>query len=267
MACELWPYDLSCLPADWPTDPLASIEQLVAEMTIGQRSAYDMAVELLSKLTLGVFGMCSRTARPCSAACARIQGLYLGRGGWFTPYLQGGQVYNGCGCEGPRLCVCGDERAQVALAGPVAEVVEVVVDGEVVDPGVYVTANGSLLVRVDGGVWPLRQNLNRPLSEPDTFGVTYLQGTPVPAGGRRALSALMVELDKARCGDASCRLPSKVTNIVREGVTYSMLDDPTALLDAGRTGVSEVDMWLAAVNPHGTRTRLAVYSPDIGRRR
>jgi hypothetical protein len=147
----------------------------------------------------------------------------------------------------------------------VASVIEVLVDGQVVPADAY-TVDGNLLVRTDGGVWPLTQDLSAPASAPDTFQVTYVQGLPLPAGGRRSLTALMVELHKASCGDASCRLPARVTSIVREGVTYSMLDDPTALLAAGKTGISEVDMWLASVNPHNTRTRMAVWSPDLGRR-
>lgn len=267
MACDPLPYDRSCLPDAWPDDPEQTIEQLLAAMTPGQRSAYDFAAELLGSLTQHRYGLCERVARPCSARCALGAGYSRSAGGWFSPYLYAGRVYNSCGC-GPQLaCGCGDTRAAIVLAGPVESVSQVLVDGLVVPADAYRIDNATVLVRTDGDVWPLVQDLNAPATEDNTFQVTYRQGLPLPAGGQRALSVLMLELFKARCGDASCRLPSRVTSVVREGVTYSMLDDPTALLDAGRIGIADVDMWLASINPHGTRTRMAVYSPDLPRRR
>lgn len=259
MTCQPLLYDTSCLPAGWATNP--------AELVGGQRSAYEFAVEMLNDLTLHQYGLCVRVARPCSAACAVGAGYMRADGGWFRPYLYGGRVFNACGCQAATLCGCGDSRSTVVLAGPVAEVVQVLVDGQVVDPDAYRVDNGTLLVRTDGGQWPLRQDLAAPPSSPDTFAVTYMQGTALPRGGMVALRALMIELHKGLCGTPGCRLPSKVTSVVREGVTYSMMDDPTVLLDAGLTGISEVDVWLRSVNPHGTRTRMAVWSPDLGRRR
>lgn len=260
MTCEPWPYDTTCLPAGWPAAP--------ADMDAGQRSAYDTAWQVLAGLAVRSFGVCTHIARPCSACCAVGAGYSLqSLGVWYSPYLFGGRVFNGCGCASAASCGCGDARASIVLDGPVAAVVEVLVDGATVAPELYRVDNGTVLVRTDGGVWPLRQDLNAPATAPGTFQVTYQQGTPLPAGGRRALTALMVELHKASCGDSSCKLPARVTNIVREGVTYSLLDDPAKLLDAGRTGIAEVDAWLNVVNPHGTRTRMAVYSPDVPRRR
>lgn len=254
MACEQWPYDTSCLPAGWPAT--------LAEMSPAQRTSYDFAVDLLADRTLRQFGVCTVIARPCTLGCAVSAGYSQLAGGWFAPMLVAGQVYNGCGCASVAGCGCGSTAATVRLDGPVLSIVDVHIDGVVVDPGVY-RLDGNLLVRTDGGTWPMRQDVNREAFDDDTFEVQYRRGREVPAGGRRAVSALMVELHKARCGDAACKLPSRVTNIVREGVTYSMLDDPSALLDNGLTGITDVDLWLRAVNPHRTRTRMAVYSPDL----
>jgi hypothetical protein len=253
MACELWEYDTTCLPSGWAPAP--------GDLTPAQRSAYDFAVELLGAATLGQFGVCELVARPCTRACAHQLGYSALAGGWFAPYLLDGQVYNGCGCVSPAGCGCGD-AAIVRLAGPVAEVVEVKVDGAVLDPSAWYL-QGRALARLDGGRWPLRQDVYAPDTEPGTFSVRYRQGVELPVGGRRALSVLMVELHKARCGDGTCRLPQRVTSIVREGVTYQMLDDPSGLLDAGRTGIADVDMWLASINPTRARTRMRVYSPDV----
>lgn len=257
MVCEPWPYEPTCLPDGWPAS--------LAEMTPAQRSSYEFAVDLLDERTLRQFGVCEVFARPCSLRCAVASGFSRLAGGWFAPMLIAGQVYNGCGCEQVDACGCGAAAARVRLDGPVVEIINVHVDGIVVDPAAY-RVDGNVLVRTDGAAWPMRQNVNLPPSSDDTFEVQYRRGREVPAGGRRALAALMAELDKARCGDGTCRLPSRVTSVVREGVTYSMLDDPAALLDNGLTGVPDVDMWLRSVNPHRTRTRMRVYSPDLGRR-
>lgn len=254
-ACELWPYDTTCLPDGWPDDP--------ADMTVAQRSAYDFAVELLSGLSQGAYGLCELVVRPCGVGCALSAGFRFLPGGWFGPSLISGQVYNGCGCTSS--CGC-SVASEVLLAGPVYDIVQVRIDGVVVDPDTYRVDDGFRLVRLDGLVWPMTQDLNASAGLPGTFEVTYRRGQPLSAGGRRALSALMVELFKAGCGDQTCRLPSRVTNIVREGVTYSMLDDPSALLNAGRLGIPEVDMWLALVNPNGARTRMRVFSPDTAGR-
>lgn len=264
MSCEPWDYDGTCVPAGWPN--AGDITARLTAMTPRQRTSYDMAVQVLNSLTLGQFGLCELTLRPCRQSCALGAGYLLGRGGMFTPLLYGGNVYNTCGC-GPQIaCGCGDSRATVLLSGPVDAVTEVLVDGVVVPPASYRVDNRALLVRTDGGVWPLTQNLNAPATEPGTFAVTYWRGLRLPAGGRRAVSALMVEFDKARCGDGTCRLPDRVTSVVREGVTYTMLDDPTQLFDRGRTGLNDVDMWLAAVNPSGARTRMRVWSPETANR-
>lgn len=250
--CEQWPYDTSCLPEGWPATP--------AGMDAGQLSAYEFAQEMLDGLTLGKYGLCSLTVRPCGVGCAVRAGLRLTDGGWFWPQLRGGQVFNGCGCQ--IRCGC-TVASEVLLDGPVYDVLRVRVDGQLIDPTTYRVDGGVRLVRVDGQTWPMVQDLNASDGLAGTFDVTYRRGSPVPRGGRRALAALMVELQKAACGDTSCRLPSRVTNIVREGVTYSMLDDPSTLLQAGRTGVPEVDLWLALVNPTQTRSRMRVYSPDL----
>ena len=61
------------------------------------------------------------------------------------------------------------------------------------------------------------------------------------------MQSLMCELAKACYTDQACRLPQRVTSITREGVTLAMLD-PFEMLDKGRTGLFEVDLWLEAVN-------------------
>ena len=62
-----------------------------------------------------------------------------------------------------------------------------------------------------------------------------------------------------------CRLPRRVTQITRQGVTAMVLD-PMSFLNEGKTGLYLCDAFLAAVNPGKLRRRATLASPDISRR-
>lgn len=138
--------------------------------------------------------------------------------------------------------------------------------------GQYWLDGGNRLLRTDGGTWPTCQNLAAPIQEwqqypgraVDSFAVEYWRGTPVPPGGRRAVSILACELWKA-CGGGGgepCRLPQHVQSITREGVQYQMVDT-TDYVSQGRVGLADVDMWVASVNPKGHRSPPGVWTPDL----
>lgn len=125
--------------------------------------------------------------------------------------------------------------------------------------------------RVFGDVvdcWPTCQDMSKPATEPGTFEVTYLRGKPVPEYGLWAAGLLACELIKA-CApagdDCGCKLPSNVQSVVREGVSIDM---EAFVLGGGqnagfgRTGIPEVDLWLATVNPAKLTSRSRAYSPD-----
>lgn len=101
----------------------------------------------------------------------------------------------------------------------------------------------------------------------DDLQVTYRHGLAPPIGGVEAALVLAVELGKAKVSDASCRLPKRVQTITREGVTVGFQDNTLAGLDAGRTGIWEVDVWLRAENPHAMARRPRVIVPGRGRMR
>jgi hypothetical protein len=160
----------------------------------------------------------------------------------------------GCGCT---------HVSELLLPGPVHEVTEVRQDGTVLAATVYQLRRTRTwgLVRVDGKAWPLCQDLEKPDSEPGTLSVSYRRGLAVPPGGVRAVSVLAGEIAKQAAGQ-KCRLPSRVQTINREGVTMTLLD-PQDWLEAGRTGLEEVDTWLGQVNPRGHRSRPLVWTPDL----
>jgi hypothetical protein len=208
------------------------------------------------------FGVCPVTVRPCRRPCdgtlAPAFGPYYGAGS-FTPYLLDGAWINGCGsCTTD--CGCG-QLCEVVLPGPVDSVLAVKLDGLIVPAADYLVYDHRALVRVDAGeCWPYCQDLAAPDSEPGTFAVTYGLGTPVPVAGLHAAGVYACELVKA-CADLPCRLPRRVTQITRQGVTYSLLD-PMEFLEQGMTGLYEVDAWIRAVNPAGLAHGARVYSPD-----
>src|SRR5690606_40707127 len=71
----------------------------------------------------------------------------------------------------------------------------------------------------------------------------------VPEAGVLAAEVLACELAKSWAGTGSCRLPKRVQNIVREGVTMTVMDQ-FEFLDDGMFGVYEVDTFIATFNPH-----------------
>lgn len=203
--------------------------------------AIALATEILYGLTGEQFGgLCQQTVRPC--ARRRCRGRQRR---WDQPH---GSTFNGWDC------LCGDDRPcgcrrlpRIQLPGwPVAQVLEVLVDGVALDPSSYRIDESQWLTRLDGEGWPACQDLLLATDQPDTFAVTFLSGAEVPPGGRVAAAKYACELTRSWCGQ-ECELPSRVSAITRQGVTYSF-DSAADLVAEGRTGVATVDTWVRAVN-------------------
>lgn len=127
-----------------------------------------------------------------------------------------------------------------------------------------VTINGEpfsnwQLVR---GSWLERTDNDRWGKSTELLEVSYTYGIAPPAGGVNAVVQLAVEIMKWQTQDNSCRLPKRITSITRQGVSLAVID-PMKFLDKGRTGVYEIDLWLASVNPQSRQRRGRVWSPDI----
>ena len=90
--------------------------------------------------------------------------------------------------------------------------------------------------------------------------VTYSYGSEPPFVVRRAISVLAAEL-LASSSDEPCRLPERVTNVTRQGMSWTVID-PQDFLDDGRTGLYEVDLALSVANPSRARARARVFSPE-----
>ncbi|MBP2703523.1 hypothetical protein JOL79_06885 [Microbispora sp. RL4-1S] len=247
-----WDVDMGCCPT-W--------EGLPAEQ---QQFALDVATEILWRLSGRRFGLCELTVRPCLQPCATpsMMPAYPTSSppGAFSPVMTGGVWLNmACGKCGDE-CACGS-LCEIVLPGPVDSIVEVKLDGAVLDEAEYVVFDHRTLARVPPECWPSCQALTLPDTEVGTWSVTYRQGIPVPPGGLMAAGMLACELGKACSGSSGCKLPKRVQTLTREGVTVGFLD-PMSFLTDGLTGLYEVDLWLRTVNPGGLLQAPRVYSPD-----
>ena len=239
----VWPVDLDLLPDVEGGKERARLQDAV-----------DTAVMVLWRLTGAQFGLQRVLARPCP----RVQdthNMYTSGAGGAVPVLYAGKWYNqpcpGGNCQE-------DGMGSVYLPGPVHSIEKVVVEGDTIDPSSW-AHEGNYLKRTGGHTWP-GQVLSRPLGEPGTWWVVYLRGRNAPPGAGARVAALATEFYKSINGEA-CRLPKQWTQVQRQGVSIQKLS-PQELLEAGGTGLPEVDTWVNAINPHGLVKKATVASVD-----
>lgn len=252
-----WPVDWSC-NEQFAVDPSNASTVAVAEA---------MAVQTLRALTGFKVGGCPVLLRPCALRCSPTTTLLApvsggrGGGGW-TPYIMDGVWFNGCGCSSRDTCGCGHIE-QITLPGPVGDITEVLINGTVLPPTAYRVDNGTLLVRTDGGSWPLCQDMSAGPGEANTFAITYLQGAKVDGLGAAAAGALANEFAQALCG-GGCALPPGVVSVVQSGTTMSI--EPGSF-PGGLTGIFIVDAFVRYWNPFLHKAGPDVFSPDLPRGR
>lgn len=255
-----------CWPVDWSCADDAWVEDLDPGV---KARAEALAASTLRALTAYQVGGCPVTVRPCAESCGRTSYVEApvvggtasalgGRVGQWWPHIGpgGDWVNTACGCT--QGCSC-SFVPEVILPGPVGRIDTVLLDGAVLDPNAYRVDNGNRLVRMDGGVWPTCQHMARPLGEPGTFGVTYLQGIPVDGLGAFVAGKLAIEFANA-CTGGACALPSGVTAIARQGV---QMEISTGMFPGNVTGIIEVDAWVRTWNPYALAMPSIVWSPDV----
>lgn len=248
--CAPWPVRWSC---DVST---------VSPIITGQ--AVQFATEVVWALSGRQFGLCTVTLRPCRRACfddswSSSYSQFPSTGDFVRPALIGGRWFNlicgGCG-DG---CSC-SRVSEVVLPAPVHRIVEVKIDGAPLATGAYRLDNARLLVRVDGGEWPICNDLSKNDTEEGTWSITAEYGTHVPEGGAWAVGELACELISA-IGGGDCRLPRNITQLVRQGVTISF-PNVVELFKEKATGLYLVDLFIATWNPNRLTARSGVYSVD-----
>lgn len=258
--CDPWPFDPECCTAATGATPARILR------------ARNIATQILWALSGRRYGpMCAVAVRPCKKSCFESLGLggaYAATGAGnqspWIPYLgRDGQWRNAsvCGCSGD--CGCG-EICEIYLPGPIYDIVSVNESGTVLPVGAYRVDNGDTLVRTDGNCWADCQDMDSEPGEPNTLTVTYRTGLPLDALALAAMDAMVCHL-LSECngaGACSCKLPSNVTSLRRQGIEQSFAD-PIEMLAGGLTGVAAVDRWLLVVNPYRQYSPSRVYSPDF----
>lgn len=254
--CEDWPIYWNCPEAVATASPVATGYAVTA------------ATEVLWALSGRKFGFCTVTLRPCRQSCEASYPydypLWSGLN-YSGPYFDWFWLPTICGACGNN-CSCGSVP-EVELPGVVNRIIQVKVDGSPLATGgsAYRLDDNHTLVRTDGLAWPRCNNLVENDTEVGTWSVTAEYGQEVPVAGRLAMGEMACEILKAMAGQ-DCRLPPGVTQLVRQGITISY-PDVGQLLKEGRTGLYLVDLFLAAENPFGLKSRPRVYSIDSPRQR
>ena len=253
-------------PGEWPLSYVGcgSMDSLISA---GQAELEQIAIEYLWRWTGRQFGTTTVEIPPCRDSNA-------GRGdvtysntprtspSWRPVLVQGSMRAVGCGVCGAS-CSCANSYS-ILLPGPVSEILEVWIDGELLPDSAYVLTGTSQLNRVDGDTWPTEADQTLPIDSVGTWGIKYSLGIPVPMGGQVAAGRLAIEFAKAVTGDSSCQLPQRLQSMSRQGVSIAVLDSFDDI-DKGHTGIWIVDSWVASVMRPNTQS--AVMSPDLRERR
>lgn len=225
-----------------------------------------VATEILWKKSGQRFGTCSQVLRPCASDCFDNmfpRGIVPFSLRYPYPFNYRGMWFNlGCsGCAGSCSCTVVHEAI---LPAPVAEIIEVKVDGVVLTPGTdYRVDDQRLLVRLDGQPWPFCNDLNKDDTEVGTWSVSASFGEVVPRGGQIAVGELAMEIIKALLCDDTCAIPISAQSIQRQGVSMSFFD-PDRILGQDRVGLYFSDMFLTTWNP--ARIQRPARAFDIGGR-
>lgn len=228
-------------------------------------------------------GWCQDTVRPCAQyahADTRRSRRYnpgmgttttaSGLGGDVAAWWDSGIAY--CSCNRSDACGC-SSLSQVGVGEvPITSVVEVRIDGDIVDPARYRIDNYRWIVYVPDPDdpqgrqgWPCCQDLNLPSTEPGTFEIVYTAGTAPPPGGRRSAGAYACELVLSWTGDKRCSLPKDATAVSRQGVTSSKVS-PMELAKDGMVGIRDVDTWVQSILIGDRRRQAAVVVPEFAGR-
>jgi hypothetical protein len=152
-----------------------------------------------------------------------------------------------CGLPGTEIRLPGfPVIVRTAAAGPPAVAASPVVAFEGAAFINFEVLDRRWLRRTDGIRWPC-QRLSG-LVDPAALEVTYAWGRAPTEGGQVAAESLAHQIAMALTPNlvAECQLPARVTSITRQGVTMAVLD-PLTFLNEGRTGLGDVDLWLASL--------------------
>ena len=171
-----------------------------------------------------------------------------------------------------RSCGC-QPLDRVLLSGyPVREIIQVKIDGAIVNPDTYRLDEKRWLTRVRDPLapdvrlfFPGCQQLDLDDTHAGTFSVSYLYGQEPPLIGIHAAAQLGCEIWKS-CSGQECALPTGTTRITRQGITISRTsfqrDTRTGIW---ATGMNLVDAFLSTYASAGLTRRPSIWMPGARR--
>jgi hypothetical protein len=156
---------------------------------------------------------------------------------------------SGCGCS---ISDCYGQ-SELDLPSPVvADSIVATIDGVVLPTTSYKLYSGHLLVRTDGGYWPMCVHLSSVTGVDWSLAFSFGEGPGMD--GILACRELAIHIALSLCGKVS-KIPARATSVSRQGVSIN-------LLRGKRFGIALVDDFLDASNPNGLMGRSSVMSPD-----
>jgi hypothetical protein len=251
--CE-WPIVMRCDPSVAFTPETVELAQV-------------SAAEIMDLATARRFGVCTSTFAPGPPAPAEAGhvpawDLVDPKISYDANAARWNQFYDGGNPGNARVGICPSEDRIKLWHRRVVDVVQVVVDGAVLDPTAY-HLEGQILVRDDGNDWPSTQGERYATG---SWEITYRHGIPVPKAGQVATGILACEIALALDDDDDCSLPARTKTYTNHaGVTVGFID-PMEFLEDGMTGLYVPDQWIRRVNPHGLDRRARAFSFRKNRR-
>lgn len=222
-----------------PCQPYCQITDICGEEEASVSEAADAIIDaseiLYALLGRTIHGVCTATVQT-DTECSNWSDGRTWLGGWGRYGFSYGTTF-----WQPRPSV-------VMLQSPVVSIAEVAVDGDALDPMLYVLRDGNQLAYANGDAWV------------GLVTITYSFGTPVPRYVRDAAVELATELFKERCGRSSC-LPANATSVQRQGVSVNFDRNVERVREAGPS-LPRVMAAMSVVNPMNQRSGAEVWSPD-----
>lgn len=213
------------------------------------------------------FGCCEAEIRPARRCAPGLVGLALPDGwpwaSWgvaeiLPSWASGFVPVLACGCPDAAPCACTPwDRIPLPLL-PVREIVEVTIDGAVLDPAAYRVEAEGWLVRIDGETWP-SFNAPLPLGEEGTWSVRWRHGLDLPPEGVPLVASYGVELAKA-CKGGECSLGPGIRVVRREGVEFAVAEPPE-YREKNLTGFGPLDDWISLLNGGHVTEPPRIYRP------
>lgn len=212
--------------------------------------AAQAATEILWALSGRQFGECEVKFLPCRSECPPVGGPSFWDPYWYSDRITYippcvNACFGSCGCN---------SQSQFTLPRPISSITLIEIDGSPVPTGSYEIQNKQTVVRTDGGLWPACND--------GSWAVTAKFGNEVPQLGLIAGGELTCEFIKLLRNVQGCKLPQRVQNVTRQGVSMASLD-PQDFLDKGRVGLYLSDLFIATFNPYGLKQPSRIYNPDV----